>query len=237
MGAIDEEYDDDQDEQPTYELRELSIPDGLVTWAQRPEVARTMRVMWGKKLERELRALDQQPVSSRRLERVLGLLEPIVTAAVRDGRADLLAGLDTQTAEWMKLTFKVGDVTVGHRGRWSFHEVALVQATDDPQGARAFVEKVKDLVADAFPEARVSSIGRPTETQCRRCGEPIALAAVELDKDLVECLPCWVSELRPAITEPSVVAGKPGRRRKGEKKTETVPTTQQLGLYGDDDWE
>jgi hypothetical protein len=230
--------DDDEEAEAELEpehLHVLQVPDELLAWVQQPEVAATMRAPLGRMAERLVKRSDRHPLSTGETETLLSLLDGVVGAAMRAGRTDLLMGLDTHTASLLNLHFEVGvggkKVVVGPRGRWTFEEVALVQATDDPPSARDFVEKIKDLVADIFPDARVGSVGRPVPFACTGCrSEFVEGVLVELEGEMAFCRACW----RERAQQEKVVAALPApKKKRGKKKVEE----EQLDLLGDEDWE
>jgi hypothetical protein len=234
--------EEEEDEKPLDQLRELVVPDELLAWAQEPSVAATMRDPLGRLAERLVRQGARQPLTKPETGRLLNLLDGIVGMALRAGRQELVLGFDTYTADLLSLHVDLvvngKTVTIGRKGRWWFGEVALVQATDDPPSARDYVERVKDLLADVFPDAHISAIGRPQPQQCIGCGEEIAEGVlVEIDEREGYCPECWLMRYGPpkaASQPPDLIVKKKRGEKRGEAKAEDP---EQLGLLVEDDWD
>lgn len=236
-------YDDEEEteEKPPDQLRELVVPDELLAWAQEPVVAATMRDPLGRLAERLVRQGKRQPLTKAETERLLNLFDGIVGMALRAGRQDLVLGFDTYTADLLNLHVDLvvngKTVTIGRKGRWWFEEVALVQATDDPPAARDFVERVKDLVGDVFPDAHISAVGRAQPQHCIGCGEEIVEGVVvEVEEREGYCRECWLTRYGPskAATRPDLIVKKKRGEKRGDTKTEDPG---QLGLLAEDDWD
>jgi hypothetical protein len=237
-------HDDEEeaDERPPEQQRELLVPDGLLAWAQEPAVAATMRDPLGRLAERLVRQGARRPLTKAETERLLNLLDGLVGMALRAGRQDLVLGFDTYTADLLSmhvdLVVNGKTVTIGRKGRWWFEEVALVQATDDPPAARDFVERVKDLLGDVFPDAHISAVGRPQPQHCIGCRKEVVEGVlVEIEEREGHCPECWLARYGPPKApspSPNLIIKKKRGEKRGAVKTEDP---EQLGLLAEDDWD
>jgi len=172
------------------------IPDDLLAWGKSPEVAVRLPRPWADQIEELIAKGELNPRDTRVL---MARLEALCAEAVRAGRGDLLNGLDTRTAELLGISysFEAGDgrkVEIGRGKRYSWGEMRAVLATDDPKSAMRAVDRAKDLLADAFPNVRVSDVSDKAEEDpepCASCGTTIAQVMMSTAHDTHHCGHCW----------------------------------------------
>lgn len=192
------------------------IPAALLAWGKTPEVAIHFPRPWASQVEDliakgELSRLDTKKLMAR--------LEALCAEAVRAGRADLLDGLDTRTAEYLGISYSItldGDrkVEIGRGKRYSWGEMRAVLATDDPKDAIRAVDRVKDLLADVFPGVRVSDVSDNADrepTPCASCGTTTSQVMMTLASENIYCGPCW-SRLTDMTVMNFKRTGRGGRR-------------------------
>jgi hypothetical protein len=170
------------------------VPDDLLAWGKSPEVAVHFARLWGHEVER---LIAKAELDRRETKMLMARLEALCAEAVRAGRGDLLSGLDTRTAEWLGLSYEIdlGDrkVEIGKGKRYTWNEMRAVLATDDPKSALQAVDRVKDLLADAFPEARVGEVSDSSQAQdaCASCGTTTSQVMMTTVHGTSHCGHCW----------------------------------------------
>lgn len=170
------------------------VPDDLIAWGKRPEVVVHFARPWASDVE----ALVAKGQLDRRETRALmARLEALCAEAVRAGREDLLGGLDIRTAEYLGLSCAISDghrtVEIGKGKRYTWGEMRAVLATDDPKDAISAVERVKDLLAEVFPGARVGDVSDNAEEPiaCASCGTTTSQVMIATIHDTHHCGHCW----------------------------------------------
>ncbi len=171
------------------------IPDDLVAWGKLPEVAIHFPRPWADHVE----ALAvKSPLNHRDTKVLMARLEALCAEAVRAGRADLLGGLDTRTAELLGISYSISTddgrtVEIGRGKRYTWGEMRSVLATDDPKDAMRAVDRVKDLLAEVFPGARVGEVSDSADdpTACGSCGTTDAQVMIATVHDTHYCGRCW----------------------------------------------
>lgn len=171
------------------------VPDDLLAWGKTPEVAVHFARPWAHDVER---LVAKGELDRRDTKVLMARLEALCVEAVRSGRGDLLSGLDTRTAETLGIsyTISIGDrkVEIGRGKRYTWSEMRAVLATEDPKSALAAVDLAKDLLAEAFPGARVSEVS-DSEVQppqpCASCGTTAGRVMMATTYGTQLCGPCW----------------------------------------------
>ena len=171
------------------------IPDALVAWGKLPEVAIHFPRPWADHVEA---LAAKSPLNCRDTKVLMARLEALCAEAVRAGRADLLGGLDTRTAELLGISYSIATddgrtVEIGRGKRYTWAEMRSVLATDDPKDAVRAVDQVKDLLAEVFPDARVADVSDSADDQtaCGSCGTTTAQVMISTVHDTHYCGPCW----------------------------------------------
>jgi len=172
------------------------IPDDLLAWGKLPEVAVHFPRPWANQIE-ELIAKGE--LGHRDTKMLMARLEALCAEAVRAGRADLLGGLDTRTAEYLGISYSITldgnrKVEIGRGKRYTWGEMRAVLATDDPKDAMRALDRVKDLLADVFPAARISDVSDTADrepTPCASCGTTIGQVMMTTVHDTHHCGRCW----------------------------------------------
>lgn len=171
------------------------IPDDLLAWGKTPEVAVRFARPWAHEVEK---LVAKGELDRRETKTLMARLEALCVEAVRAGRGDLLSGLDTRTAEILGISYTITiddrKVEIGRGKRYTWSEMRAVLATDDPKGALAAVDCVKDLLAEAFPGARVGEVSdseaRPPQA-CASCGTTSSQVMMSTVHDTHHCGHCW----------------------------------------------
>lgn len=171
------------------------IPDELIAWGKAPEIAVHFPRPWASDVE----ALVAKGQLDRRETRALmARLEALCAEAVRAGRGDLLSGLDTRTAEYLGISYTITDgdrkIEIGRGKRYTWSEMRAVLATDDPKDAMRAVERAKDLLAEAFPGARIDNVSDSAEREplaCASCGTTTSQVMMSTVHDTHHCGRCW----------------------------------------------
>jgi hypothetical protein len=197
---------------PEPELREarLTIPDALVAWAQDND----RQIAWPFPFGHEIAAIldSHQPLTPDALERLLSRLDFVVSAAVREGRSDLLVGFDLQTAEWLGLHIHVetarGHLHVGPDPRtrafegaseppWTYHELRVVFDAKEP-AAVDLAWAAKQMLNDVFPGTRIAELeqNKPITT-CVACGLPAGSVMMATDSGDEYHAKCWSEMTAP----------------------------------------
>jgi hypothetical protein len=171
------------------------VPDALLAWGKLPEVAIHFPRPWADHVEAlcakgELNVRDTKMLMAR--------LEALCAEAVRAGRADLLSGLDTRTAELLGLSYSITTddgrvIEIGRGKRYTWAEMRSVLATDDPKDAMRAVDQAKDLLAEVFPGARVGDVSDSADdlTACGSCGTTTSQVMIATVHDTHYCGRCW----------------------------------------------
>jgi len=196
----------------------LTIPDELLAWAREPDVA----IKLGGAYARDIDALLEsgKVLRTADTDRLITLLGMLCADAINAGRDDLLVGFDMLTAEWLGLKYTMPDngseVTIGRNERWDYQELRVVLACPTPEKALAIGEEVKNLVADVFPDARISAIVVGDKTpahECAGCGKSDATVMLNVNNASEYCRECWTS-----MTSVVPVDLKPKKTRKARRR-------------------
>jgi len=170
------------------------IPDELIAWGKTPEIAVHFPRPWAHEVEALIAKGELNPHDTRVL---MARLEALCAAAVRAGRADLLGGIDTRTAEYLGITYTILDgdrkIEIGRGKRYTWGEMRAVLATEDPKSAICAVDRAKDLLADIFPGSRVTDVSDTREggLPCASCGTTTSRVMMTTVYDTHHCGPCW----------------------------------------------
>lgn len=193
------------------------VPDDLLAWGKTPEVAVRFVRPWAHDVEK-LVAMGE--LDRRDTKLLMARLEALCVEAVRAGRGDLLAGLDTRTAERLGISYTISDgdrkIEIGRGKRYTWSEMRAVLATDDPKGALAAVERAKDLLAEAFPGARISEVS-DSEAQppqpCASCGTTTGQVMITTTHGTHHCGRCWshLTDMTPVNIKHKISSSR-GRR-------------------------
>lgn len=199
---------------PPPELAEarLTIPDALVEWAQDNDRQIAWPRPFGNDVAEILAAAKDSPLMPDALDRLLSRLDAIVSAAIREGRSDLLVGFDLQTAEWLGLHYRVetarGPMHIGPDPRtksfdgaseppWTYHEVRVVFDAKE-RAAVDLAWKAKELLLDAFPEARIAALEQDKPIgYCVACGQPAGSVMMSTDAGDEYHARCWSEMVAP----------------------------------------
>lgn len=173
------------------------IPDALLAWGKLPEVAVHFPRPWASDIE-ELAAKEQ--LSRRETRALMARLEALCAEAVRAGRGDLIAGLDTRTAERLNVSYSFEgsdgrQVEIGRGKRYTWAEMRAVLETSDPKDALRAVDRAKDLLEDVFPGARISEVSdnQVEPISCASCGTTTCRVMMTSVHDTHHCGACWIS--------------------------------------------
>lgn len=177
-------------------IHQLSIPDALLDWGKRSEVAIHFHRPWAHDVERIIEEGVDEPLDEAATERLFARLEALCNEAIRHERGDLLLGLDVFTAELLGLVFSWGSdgEALGCGKRWSYQEARALLGCQTGSGVVAFCEKAKDLVGGVFPRARIGAIIDAREAPpdaCAGCGEAEATVMLTLESGNRYCGTCW----------------------------------------------
>lgn len=172
------------------------IPADLLAWGKLPEVAVRFARPWANEIEALIAksALDRRETRS-----LMARLEALIAEACRAGRGDLISGLDTRTAERLNVcvSFETNDgrkIEIGRDKRYAWSELRAILATDDPKSALRALDEVKDLLADAFPGARVTEVSDSSKLEpvpCSSCGSTTSQVMMTTVHDTHHCGACW----------------------------------------------
>jgi hypothetical protein len=174
----------------------LTIPDALLAWALEPGRQVHWSFPFGQEVATMVEDARDTPLRPEDTERLLSRLDGLVSAAVKEGRQDLLVGFDFQTAEWLGLNFHVeterGPMHIGPDPRtrpfegspqpqWTYSEVRAV-VDHRSREAASVAWAAKALLAEAFPESRISvmTLDAP-EVLCVACGKPSSSVMMATD--------------------------------------------------------
>ena len=194
------------------ELREarLTIPDALIAWARETD----RQISWPHAYGNEVAAIlaSVAPLMPDTLERLLSRLDAIVSAAVAEGRSDLLVGFDLQTAEWLGLHIHVetarGHLHVGPDPRtrsfdgaseppWTYRELRTVFDAKEP-AAVDLAWAAKQMLNDVFPTSRIDELEQDKPiTYCVACGLPAGSVMMSTDGDDEYHASCWSEMTAP----------------------------------------
>jgi hypothetical protein len=178
------------------QIHTLNIPDGLIEWGKRADVAVNFAMPWAHEVESLVALAAERPLRTAETDRLLARLEALVGEAVRAEQFELLLGFDMLTAEWLDMVFCMQaadgwEVTIGRDAEWSYHEIRAL--LEHPR-SREFCEQVKSLVAEAFPQARIGAIIDRQETPdpaCTGCGTTEATVMFTFESGNDYCAKCW----------------------------------------------
>ena len=178
---------------------QVTIPDDLMAWASDPAVEMTFKRPWARQVLEFVAEGRDRTLGPERTKVFFARLDGLVSEALRAGRADLLLGFDTMTAEYLglRITFQTrhGELDVGRTGQapWSFSELAAVIRAKAPEAFDAAV-KAKMEITEIFPDARVGEVvlekDKPDE-KCASCGA--GGFSVMIHTDDAYCRRCYVS--------------------------------------------
>ncbi len=199
---------------------ELTIPDPLLAWGKDPSRAMHWARPWAEEVEQ---IIAKAPLDVTGTETLLSRLEGLVGEAVKAGRADLLGGLDMQTAEWLGLRLVVesehGPIRIGpdpwsqqfagaKQPEWTYGEVRAVMTANDPAATRAAI-KAKEVLLALFPldvpenefvSARIGAVFHEDHTlSCVACTGPFGPVSLRTEAGGY-CWDCW-SELTSPMPE------------------------------------
>jgi len=196
----------------------LRIPDELLDWGR--EAVRAVRFAspWAHDIDALMQRAADRPLNTRETEALLSRLEALCAEAIRAGRGELLRGFDLLTAEWLGLSYSFetsdGRVEFGRHAAWSYSELRVILAAEDPRQALAAAQQVKGLVAEVFPHARVSAIIDSEETAaCFSCGSRDVATMIALSTGSCYCGPCYRAMMRRAPKIEKTKKAKGGGRR------------------------
>lgn len=181
-------------------IHTLTIPDDLLAWAQQPEVSVHFARPWAEEVSRIVADADDGPVEGPAVERLLARLEALCAEAIRHGRQELLLGFDLFTADWLGLTYTFdmpeGPLVFGRGAKWSYGELHVLARSGVPAGSgeAEHAGQCKDLMASAFPGARIDAIIDPREDSsdaCDGCGTKDAVVMMTMEHGSQYCGRCW----------------------------------------------
>jgi hypothetical protein len=194
------------------------VPDDLLAWGKIPEVAVHFARPWAHDVEK---LVAKGELNHRETKMLMARLEALCVEAVRAGRGDLLSGLDTRTAELLGISYTIVDgdrkIEIGRGKRYAWSEMRAVLATDHPKSALAAVDRVKDLLAEAFPGARISEVSdreaQPPQA-CGSCGTTTGQVMMTTTYGTHHCGPCWslMTDVTPVNTKHTTNGSSRGRR-------------------------
>jgi hypothetical protein len=197
---------------PPPELREarLTIPDALVAWARETD----RQIAWARPFGDEVAAIlaEPQPLMPNVLAVLLNRLDAIVSAAIGEGRSDLLGGFDLQTAEWLGLHVHIetarGHLHVGPDPRtrsfegaseppWTYNELRVVFDAKEP-AAVDLAWKAKQMLLEVFPQARIEELvfDKPI-TICVACEQPAGGVMLTTNAGDEYHAKCWSEMVAP----------------------------------------
>jgi hypothetical protein len=173
----------------------MLIPDDLLDWGKMPENAIRFARPWATEIS-DILARKSGTLGPRDCAIVLARLEALCAEAVRYGRADLLGGLDTMTAEQLGLVcafgFRGRRIGIGRGQRYTWGEMRSILANEDTDAALAAVEQAKDLLEGVFPAARVSAVSDTHVVEkCSSCGTDESQVMMRTEHGSALCGPCW----------------------------------------------
>lgn len=195
----------------------LRIPDELLAWGKQDDVAVRFASPWAHDIESLLLRAAGRTLPPRMTEVLMSKVEALCAEAIRAGRGDLLRGIDLLTAEWLGLSYRFdtaeGPVEFGRHGAWSYRELRVILASENPREALEAAQRCKSLVAEVFPMARVSAIiGGDDAAPCAGCGTTDAIAMISLSTGSQYCGPCH-RDLTRRLPRPEKKAAAASRRR------------------------
>jgi hypothetical protein len=178
------------------QIHALQIPDALIEWGKKDEVAVRFARPWAHEVEQFANLASERPLKTGETDALLARLEGLVGEAIRAEEYGLLMGFDLLTAEWLDMTFRMraangGEVVIGRQREWSYQEIRHL--LEEPQSVD-FCQEVKALVADAFPQARISAIidrQKTPDPACAGCGTMDSTVMLTLDSGNDYCAKCW----------------------------------------------
>lgn len=174
------------------------IPDALLAWGNTPEVAVHFPRPWASMLDDLIAKGD---LTRRETKMFMARLEALCAEAIRAGRAELLAGLDTRTAEYLGLSYAItlADgrvVEIGKGKRYTWAEMRQILAAEDPKAAVRAVERVKDLLSESFLDARIGEVvsdsSEEADQACASCGTTTNQVMIATEHGTHHCGRCWL---------------------------------------------
>jgi len=177
------------------QVHRLNIPDALIEWGKRDDVAVKFARPWAHDVEALVKLAADRPLETPETDRLLARLEGLVSEAIHAEEHDLLLGFDLLTAEWLDMLFRMKaagrEVVIGRDAAWSYQEIRAM--LEHPK-AREACEAAKALVAEAFPRARIGAIIDRQETPdpgCTGCGTTDATIMFTFESGNDYCAKCW----------------------------------------------
>jgi hypothetical protein len=209
---------------PPKSISTLQVPDALLEWGRDPARVVTWSRDWAQEVAALAAASEDAPLTESVTQRLLARLEALVAEAVAAGRADLLVGLDMQTAEWLGLQYgvTVGDrrVALGKGGDFDWSETRVLTEAHqravetkqlqsspedpDPAALASVALRAMDLVHEVFPGAKLSAAGPTGTFACVACGDTSGSVRVETDFESEYCRACWSKKTQLAVRAPVV---------------------------------
>jgi len=179
------------------QVHALQIPDALVAWGKRDEIAVHFARPWAHDVETMVELARDRALNTTQTDMLLARLEGLVGEAIRAEEYDLLLGFDLLTAEWLDMTFRMKaggrELSVGRNAEWSYGEIRALLERNAPPEAVAFAARAKALLADVFPNARIDAIIDTPETTCTGCGEGNQTVMLTFESGNEYCRKCWTS--------------------------------------------
>jgi hypothetical protein len=179
-------------------VHELTVPDELLAWGLRPEVARTFVRPIAHEVQKLVRRGEQRPLVHHETERLLSLLEGLCREALSRGLGQMLVGFDLFTADWLglKFTFETpsGPVCFGRDGDFAYSELHAMLASGPGPEAAVLARECKALAASVFPRAKIGAIIDRHEAavpRCSGCGIEDAAVMLSMDTGSEYCGSCW----------------------------------------------
>lgn len=202
----------------------LNIPDALLDWGKDPAQAKRWLRPWAHEVQR-LMAKTQMPCATCGTEDeddpehrhycdgngtvtlaplsgadarcFWARLDALVSAAVREGRADLLCDLDLFSVAMLRLRVTLSDglqtVSLGEGAEWGTQQTeALLEANAGPQQVQ-FVARAMALAREVFPQAPIGAIVSPdaARDRCASCDEADSVIMLQSTSGASYCRPCW----------------------------------------------
>jgi len=199
---------------PLIEAR-LTIPDALLAWANDND----RQIAWARPYGRDVaELLERAPLGLADTEALLSRLDAIVSAALAEGRSDLLVGFDLQSAEWLGLHVHVetknGPMHVGPDPQtrpfpnaieppWTYSEVRVIYDAkrERPDMTIDHLFAVKAALHEVFLGARIDGFeSEQVERVCLACGKPVSSVMMRTVSGDEYHSKCW-SEMTSPLPE------------------------------------